>query len=110
MTTPEGKKTKHPTETGRENGITLEERTGTRGVYQVVVYNTAAQHFVVDNLDAILDAGNAKTQMQGAPWTAEQDDRLTDLYLQSAPVTEIAVALKRTTSAINSRLKKLGLS
>lgn len=110
VTTPEGKKTKHPTELGRENGITLEERTGTRGAYQVTVYNTEAQHFVVDNLDAILTAGNAKAQMQGAPWTAEQDDRLTDSYLQSAPVPEIAATLMRSTSAIHSRLKKLGLA
>lgn len=38
------------------------------------------------------------------------DGSLTDMYLQSIPVTEIAATLKRTTSAINSRLKKLGLS
>lgn len=56
VTTPDGKNTKYPTEVGVENGITLEERTGARGVYRVVVYNTEAQHFVVDNLDAILAA------------------------------------------------------
>lgn len=111
VTTPEGKKTKYPTEIGKENGITLEERTGARGTYQVVVYDTAAQHFVVDNLDAILAAKaikNEQAQMQGTPWTAQQDEYLTDLYLRATPAAEIAAILKRSPSAIHSRLKNSG--
>ena len=106
---PDGKKTKRPTAIGRETGISVEERLGTGGTYQVVVYNRAAQQFIVDNLDAIIFAGNLNAQMQGTPWTREQDDCLTDLYKKSVPLSEIAITLKRSTSAVAGRLKKLGL-
>lgn len=106
---PDGKRAKLPTKTGRENGILVEDREGGNGPYQAVVYNRAAQQFLVDNLDAILAAENQLAEMQGTPWTKEQDERLIELYNQSVPAPEIAVALKRKTSAIYSRLKKLGL-
>lgn len=50
---PDGHTTKRPTSDGGKIGITLEERTGSQGVYHVVVYNMEAQHFILDNLDAI---------------------------------------------------------
>ena len=106
--TPDGKHTKHPTPMGKENGISIEDRIGNKGPYQVVVYNSQAQHFIVDNLDAILASENRKTEMQGAPWTKEHDDCLIDLYQKSVPMSEIAITLKRSTSAIRGRLKKLG--
>ena len=106
--TPDGKHTKRPTKIGEETGISVEERTSSNGPYQVVVYNNAAQHFIIDNLDAILTAENMQTQMQGAPWTKEHDDCLIDLYKKSVPVSEIAITLKRSTSAVRGRLKKLG--
>lgn len=95
-------------ENWRETGISVEERTSSNGPYQVVVYNNAAQHFIIDNLDAILTAENMQTQMQGAPWTKEHDDCLIDLYKKSVPVSEIAITLKRSASAVRGRLKKLG--
>ena len=73
-----------------------------------VVYNNAAQHFIIDNLDAILTAENMQTEMQGAPWTKDHDDCLIDLYKKSVPVSEIAITLKRSASAVRGRLKKLG--
>ena len=106
--TPDGKHTKRPTKIGKEIGISVEERTGSKGTYQVVVYNKSAQHFIIDNLDAILTTENMQTQMQGAPWTKEHDDCLIDLYKKSVPVSEIAITLKRSTSAVRGRLKKLG--
>ena len=108
--TPGGKRTKRPTKIGEEIGISVEERTGRNGPYQVVVYNSAAQHFIIDNLDAILTAENMQTQMQGAPWTKEHDDCLVDLYKKSVPVSEIAITLKRSTSAVRGRLKRLGFN
>ena len=105
----DGKRTKRPTETGRETGISVEERIGSKGNYQVVVYNAAAQHFIIDNLDAILAAENTQAEMQDSPWTKEQDDCLMDLYRKSVPMCEIAVTLKRSTSAVRSRLRKLGI-
>lgn len=108
--TLDGKRTKRPTKLGEDNGISAEERTGRNGTYQVVVYNTAAQQFLVDNLDAVLAVGNWQAEMQGAPWRREHDDRLLDLYNKSVPLREIAIELKRSTSAVRSRLKKLGIA
>ena len=106
--TLDGKRTKRPTKIGKENGISVEDRIGNKGNYQVVVYDTAAQHLIIDNLDAILAAENAQAEMQGSPWMKEHDDCLVDLYKKSVPVSEIAVTLKRSTSAVRGRLKKLG--
>ena len=103
--TPDGKHTKRPTKIGEENGISVEERTSSNRPYQVVVYNNAAQHFIIDNLDAILTTENMQTQMQGTPWTKEHDDCLIDLYKKSVPVSEIAITLKRSASAVRGRLK-----
>lgn len=61
--TPDGKRAKRPTKIGEETGISVEERTSSNGPYQVVVYNNAAQHFIIDNLDAILTAENMQTEM-----------------------------------------------
>ena len=108
--TPDRKRTKRPTKIGKENGISVEDRIGNKGNYQVVVYDTAAQHFIIDNLDAILAAENAQAEMQGSPWTKEHDDCLIDLYKKSVPVSEIAITLKRGTSAVRGRLKKLGFN
>lgn len=52
---PSGSKTKRPTAEGMELGISVEERMGAQGAYQVVLYNVQAQHFIVDHLDAIME-------------------------------------------------------
>ena len=105
----DGRGTKRPTKIGRESGISVEERVGSGGPYQVVVYNSEAQHFIVDNLDAIAATGNVNAEMQGAPWTKEHDECLADLYKKNVPMSEIAVTLKRSTSAVRGRLRKMGL-
>ena len=51
---PEGGTTRHPTPAGYDLGISLEERESPRGPYQAVLYNRAAQEFILDHLDAIL--------------------------------------------------------
>ena len=104
--TSDGKQTKRPTQLGRENGISVEERIGAKGPYQVIVYNIHAQHFIVDNLDSIL---NNQAELQGSAWTKDHDECLVDLYKKAVPMNEIAITLKRSTSAIRSRLKKLGV-
>lgn len=58
VTLPDGKRTRWPTGLGRENGILMEERVGSSGPYQAVVYDQNAQQFIVDNLDAILALEN----------------------------------------------------
>lgn len=51
----EGKMVKHPTEQGKQIGISTEMRTGQRGMYSVVLYNHSAQEFIVENFEAILE-------------------------------------------------------
>lgn len=55
----DGKMRRRPTLQGERLGITVEERTGKNGPYQVVVYSEAAQRFVVDNLE-VIEAFSAK--------------------------------------------------
>lgn len=106
----EGKLTKRPTSQGENAGITPESRMGQNGTYFVVVYDLNAQHFIVDNLDAIVDHERSKTENQGQPWMPDHDACLRDLYAKGVPVPEIAVTLKRNRGAIRARLKKLGLA
>ena len=76
----------------------------------VVVYDIAAQHFILDNLDAIIEFENTKKENQGQPWSQEHDSCLKDLYEKGVPINEIAITLKRNSGSIRARLKKLGLS
>ena len=48
---------KRPTGNAESVGITSEQREGQHGSYYAVLYNEAAQHFIIDNLQAIIDAG-----------------------------------------------------
>ena len=105
-----GKKAVRPTPQGESIGIALEARNGANGPYFVVVYNLAAQHFILDNLDAIIDYNSVKAENQGQPWSPEHDSCLLDLYQKGVPVKEIAVTLKRGSGAVRSRLKKLGIT
>lgn len=105
----DGKKVKRPTAQGESVGITLDARTGNNGTYFVVVYDLAAQHFILDNLDAIIEFDSSKKENQGQPWSTEHDQCLRDLYQKGVPVTEIAITLKRNSGAVRARLKKLGI-
>lgn len=106
----EGKTAKRPTAQGENMGITLESRTWEAKTYFVVVYDLDAQHFILDNLDAIIECDRSKTENQGRPWLPDHDACLRDLYANGVPVKEIAKTLKRNSGAIRSRIKKLGLA
>lgn len=55
----DGKMTRVPTEAGQEIGITAEERKSQYGVsYLAIAYSPAAQQFILDNLDAIVELNN----------------------------------------------------
>ena len=103
-----GDPVKRPTPHGESIGIRADARTGNNGPYFVVVYDLDAQHFILDNLDAIIDLRNAKKENQGLPWSVEHDQKLRELYQKGIPVKEIAIELKRNSGAIRARLKKLG--
>lgn len=55
-----GKKVRRPTYNGKTVGISVEQRNGANGPYQVVVYNKAAQMFILDNLDAAIERSNVR--------------------------------------------------
>ena len=109
-----GNKQKRPTVSGEEIGISLEERQGQYGAYFVLLYNIEAQHFIIDNIDALLafDSGEYKEKMnlnnQGKPWDALQDEKLIELYNEGVPLKDIAVVLKRSEKAISIRLANKG--
>ena len=104
-----GRKSKRPTDTGRNLGIATEQRTGQNGDYTAVLYNREAQQFILDNLDAIIDINATPPhENQGNPWTAEEEAYLQKAVQAGADIKEISAKLKRTRSAIRARLEKLG--
>lgn len=108
----EGKKSKFPTKQGKSIGISREERQGQNGPYYVTVYNADAQRFILDNLYAIIELNTPQKEsadLQWQPWTPNYDEALIDLYNKQVPLSEIAVTLKRTETAIRARLKRLGI-
>ena len=58
-----GNNSRYPTALGEQLGIFAERRTGQNGEYWAVLYDRAAQAFVLDNLEAILliDGASKKT-------------------------------------------------
>jgi len=136
---PDGKTRKLPTANGRDLGIFVEERMGQYGPYTVVKYSAAAQTFVYDHVEAIVELyeqeratkkeqrAAAKAQRAAAPvpappagqppvteflnrpWTETHDDRLRHMAADGAMVAEMAYAIKRTEEGITERLRYLGL-
>ena len=54
---------KRPTSTGENLGIITEERTNQYGIpYEGVFYNLNAQHFIIDNIDAIIALNREKAK------------------------------------------------
>ena len=105
----DGREVKLPTAAGMELGISQEVRSGANGSYTVVVYNENAQRYIVDNIDAILEAEKLRFKMQGMPWSQAEDEFLEEQAARGVPVYDIALALKRNISSVRARTKKLGL-
>ena len=105
----DGRDVKLPTAAGMELGISQEVRSGANGSYTVVVYNETAQRYIVDNIDAILEAEKLRFKMQGQPWRAEDDSTLRDGAARGVPIYEIALELSRNISSVRSRCKRLGI-
>lgn len=105
----DGREVKLPTAAGMELGISQEVRSGANGSYTVIVYNENAQRYIVDNIDAILEAEKLRFKMQGMPWSQAEDEFLEEQAARGIPVYDIALALKRNISSVRARTKKLGL-
>ena len=57
----------------------------------------------------VSDEGALATNYAGKPWKIEDDLRLRELFFEGTTVVQLAQEFSRTTGAIRSRLKKLGL-
>ncbi len=110
-----GKKLTRPTPDGEAIGMRLEERAGLYGTYFSTYYNLDAQHFIIDNLEAIvsLDKKDYKEKFnldnQGKRWTSEDDAALLTLYRSGRSVDDIALALKRGKNSVKGRLRRHGI-
>ena len=108
-------KVRRPTESGKEMGIILEERRGPHGSYYVVLYNIDAQHFIMDNVEAMLSFDNKiyKEKMnlnnQGKNWSEEENEALLSLFNEGLKISEIALMLKRSETGVRIRLRKNGI-
>lgn len=119
METSNGRTVKTPTAQGESIGISVEEREGPNGRYWTVVYNSDAQHFILDNIDGIIAQNGLgadqkaekrkSAEKQGEAWTQNYDETLIDLFKKDVPISEIAVTLKRSEGGVRARLKRLGL-
>ena len=110
-----GKKVTRPTSEGEAIGMCLEERVGLYGTYSYTYYNLDAQHFIIDNLEAIvsLDKRDFKVKFnlnnQGKKWSQEDDDKLLALYRSGERVDDIASTLKRSRNSVKGRLRRHGI-
>lgn len=109
--TVNGGHAKHPTEAGKDLGISVDKRTGQNGDYQVVLYDKNAQQFILDNIEsiAITHVIVESPEMRGKPWTKEQEDLLVEMHNNGTSIGKMAHALQRSSSGVRGRLKKLGL-
>lgn len=110
----EGNRILKPTKSGEELGFTIEKREGQYGVYYVLLLATEAQHFVIDNIEALFsfDINEYRVKMnmanQGKPWDSEQDTKLLDMYNEGHDIGKIAAALGRSKKSITIRLMNKG--
>ena len=107
--TPDNSERKRPTELGRAQGISTEIRNYESRYYEVVLYGQAAQHFILDNIDAVISSEAARRSRQGEPWSAAEEECLADLIRKGVPMAEISITLKRESSSVRAYAKKLGL-
>lgn len=108
-----GKNRRLPTEHGKAMGIMTVEREGEFGKYTAVFFDSVAQQFVFDNIDAIIEKkaeeNDKLSEYHARKWYPEQDEKLTQMFRSGATLKEMSYALKRTDGGIRSRLKRLGL-
>ena len=110
----EEKMRKEPTELGREIGITTIFREYRGKIYHSIGFSHAAQEFITDNIQSLVDyiAARCKTRVapenRGKKWSEEDENILVQLFQAGNSIMEIAETLKRSRSSIKTRLLKLG--
>lgn len=108
--TKDGKYYRCPTPRGMEIGITLKIQSDSRGPYHVVVYNRNAQQFILDNLDAIINIRNMRSEKRKSPWSANEDDILKSMLSSGYPLFDITALLRRSRASVRKRIAELGLN
>ena len=104
-----------PTPCGEQIGITVEERHGERGVYFVLLFNLEAQHFILDNIESILNFDNAKYREDhnlsntGKLWSDEDNEIVVKSFEDGLSISEIATLVKRSEKAVAIRLSRNGI-
>ena len=106
----DGKERRIPTNLGNSIGITLEERNGTYRTYHVTVYNSAAQKFIIQNIDKILNSYNKFYLRNNELWSDEEEELLISFCEQNKPLTEIGLILERKNNIISQKIKLLNLT
>lgn len=117
----DGKNRKRPTSAGESIGIQTQQRQGQYGFYTILLFSIDAQKLIYDNVDAIvaynLHLRNEKqqkraeqsTDLQGSPWTEEQEMELIELFQSGTDLETMASVMRRTKTGIRARLVRLGL-
>ena len=108
---PDGSRSKRPTEAGARLGITTELRQGYNGPYIAVLYGQEAQQFILDGLDAVAAINAAPLhENQGKPWSPDEDAYLRRSAAADTDIREMSGALGRPRAEIRARRKSLGLT
>ena len=103
---------KRITQEGRKLGFDDEVLEGTRGKYAVIICNNEAQRYIVEHANIIAekyDIMAGKPELSGRAWDDAQEGRLIEMFDAGMRIVDIAKELKRTPTAIRSRLKRLNL-
>lgn len=109
ITGTNGRNFKRPTKKGEELGIFTETFNAYGGTYEVVLYSTNAQHYIVDNVNAAIAFKAQKVSMSGQPWTAAENARLAGMLKECMPVKKIAAILKRYAVEVRRHAQELGI-
>ena len=104
-----------PTPAGEEIGISLVECECEQGTYSYLLYNKDAQHFIIDNIEAIVAFDN-NTYLQyknidnnGRSWSAEDNRTVVKGFKEGLTISEIAALVKRSERAVRIRLRRNGI-
>lgn len=97
--------------------ITESKRSKTDDIFErhhILIFEEDIEDFANSVNNALLhfyasDPTNPAQAHAGQPWTAEDDNRLEELFCKGKNTNELATIFKRTTGAIRSRIKHLEL-
>ncbi|MEG1994578.1 MAG: hypothetical protein RR048_06665, partial [Oscillospiraceae bacterium] len=115
ITLADGKTKKELTPKSQEIGITSEHRTTQFTSYDVILYSSSAQEFILHNLQVIVNEYEkpTPTPKKAKPstieeWTTNEEKQLLLEYSSKLTIAEISTRHNRTPKEIEDRLTLLG--